>query len=235
MVSIPFWVLFLPFVSWKFRLSRCSGIESRYNRREPPLVFLSISAFALTMSLIREISKRGNDNLILTVWKYLSYYTTLSNILVFVWFAALTLKEQLPFSEFADNPNIASAITFYIVTVGVANYLLFGWQELSLIERISDLLVHAITPIISLVYWMFFIDKEGLQHSFLAYWLIFPLAYAFYTILHGKWSQFYPYEFTNIQLLGYKKVLLNTFALSISLVIGGTLFIFLGQFIGRLQ
>ncbi len=196
-------------------------------------VLFLITVFALIISLIREILKRGQDSVGVVVWKYFSYYTILSNLLVLIWFAALTFWPQLSVGRFAQNPNVATAITFYIVTVGIANYLIYGWLNLSLFERISDLLVHAVTPVITLSYWLFFVEKTQLQYSTLGYWLIFPLTYAAYTMSHGKWTQFYPYEFTNVQALGLNKVLLNALALSISLLIGGAFFIFIGKTLGR--
>jgi len=197
-------------------------------------VLFLITLVALAISLIREIIKRGQDSVGVVVWKYFSYYTTLSNLLVLFWFAALTFWPLLSVGLFAQNANVATAITFYIVTVGIANYLIYGWLNLSLFERISDLLVHAVTPLITLSYWLLFVEKAQLQYSMLGYWLIFPLTYATYTMSHGKWTHFYPYEFTNVQALGIKRVLLNALALSISLVVGGALFIFLGKSFGQL-
>ena len=196
-------------------------------------VLLLITACALLVSLAREIVKRDKDSIGIVIWKYFSYYTTLSNVLVLSWFAALTFWPQFLIGNLAQNPNVATAITFYIVTVGIANYLIYGWLNLSLFERVADLLVHAVTPLITFLYWLFFVEKIQLQYSLLGYWLIFPLSYAAYTMCHGKWTQFYPYEFTNVQALGLYKVLLNAFALSISLLIGGALFIFLGKTLGR--
>jgi hypothetical protein len=196
-------------------------------------VLLLITACALLVSLAREIVKRDKDSIGIVIWKYFSYYTTLSNVLVLSWFAALTFWPQFLIGNLAQNPNVATSITFYIVTVGIANYLIYGWLNLSLFERVADLLVHAVTPLITFLYWLFFVEKTQLQYSLLGYWLIFPLSYAAYTMCHGKWTQFYPYEFTNVQALGLYKVLLNAFALSISLLIGGALFIFLGKTLGR--
>lgn len=197
------------------------------------IVLFLITAVALTFSLIREMRKRGVDSVTVTVWKFFSYYTTLSNILVLIWSGIIIFSTSYPISAFAQNANIAAAITFYIVTVGIANYLIYGWVKLSLFERIADLFVHAITPIATLTYWLLFSDKQQLEYLYVGYWLIFPLSYAFYTMLHARWSKFYPYDFTNIQELGLKKVLLNTLALSICLVLGTTLFIFIGKAISQ--
>jgi hypothetical protein len=117
--------------------------------------------------------------------------------------------------------------------VGIANYLIYGWLSLPLVNRLSDLIVHAVTPLITLIYWLVVIDKESLQYTLLGYWFVFPLGYAFYTMVHGKWTGFYPYEFTNVQTLGIRKVLLNAVGLCVCLFIGGALFIYLGQTFGQ--
>jgi hypothetical protein len=124
-------------------------------------VLFLITALALIISLIREVRKRGHDSIGIVVWKYFSYYTTLSNLLVLIWFAALTFWPEQSVAQFANNPNVATAVTFYIVTVGIANYLIYGWLKLSLLERISDLLVHAVTPVVTFFYWFFFVEKRS--------------------------------------------------------------------------
>ncbi len=78
---------------------------------------------------------------------------------------ALTFWPEQSVAQFAKKPNVATAVTFYIVTVGIANYLIYGWLKLSLFERISDLLVHAVTPVSTLSYWFFFVEKTQLQYA----------------------------------------------------------------------
>ena len=63
------------------------------------------------------------------------FYATLSNLLVLLWSAALVFVPTHEIGAFAQNANVAAAITFYIVTVGIANYLIFGWLKLSFFER----------------------------------------------------------------------------------------------------
>ena len=197
------------------------------------LILLFITAFALIMSFITEFKKRGADSLALTIWKYFSYYTTLSNTLVLIMFAGLSFWSEHEIGLLLKDANVVAAITFYIVTVGIANYLIYGWQALSFHNRISDLLVHAVVPFTTAIYWLLEGDKQNLEFSKLGYWFIFPIAYAVYTMIHGKWSKFYPYDFTNIQELGLKVVLLNTLGLTFSLFIGSSIFILFGQTIGR--
>ena len=131
----------------------------------------------------------------------------------------------------AINSNVTSAITFYIVSVGVANYLIFGMPRLNLMYRLADLSVHAVTPVLTLIFWVVFMNKEDLSYSLIPYWLLYPLAYAIYTGLYGIWTKFYPYPFTNIQELGVAKVMFNAFGLSLCVLLGGAFFVTLGKFL----
>jgi hypothetical protein len=191
--------------------------------------FLLILFFALVASLVRETKNRGEDSILFAIWQYFSYYTVLTNILVFLWILNSVLWPSSDAAEFFNSSHVSTAITFYIVTVGGANYLIYGWQNLSFFDRIADTLVHAVTPVLTLIYWYFFSDKSTLSLSSIGYWLIYPVSYAVYTIGHGRWTKFYPYDFTNVEVLGLKKVLMSTLLLSVSLLVGGSLFILLGQ------
>lgn len=76
----------------------------------------------------------------------------ISNVLVSILFAALAFEPSNILSTLAEDANIVAAITVYITTVGIANYLIFGWLDLPLLDRIADLLVHAVIPVMTLCY-----------------------------------------------------------------------------------
>ena len=40
-------------------------------------------------------------------------------------------------------------------------------------------------------------------------WLVYPLGYAVYSLIHGAVTGFYPYPFINVGELGYDKMFLN--------------------------
>jgi hypothetical protein len=190
------------------------------------LVLLSIVFAGLVFGYFAELLKRGKDSISIATWKYLSYYTILTNILVFMWLVFKFFLPQTAAGQFALQQNVSAAVTFYIFTVGVANYLLYGWKKLNVIDRIYDLLVHAITPALTFIFWLVFIDKDKLAYGGIPYWLIYPVSYALYTAAHGKWTQFYPYDFTNTELLGTKRVMLNALYLSLVLLACASVFVF---------
>tara|TARA_R110001599_G_scaffold135972_1_gene314346 strand:- start:24086 stop:24667 length:582 start_codon:yes stop_codon:yes gene_type:complete len=191
-----------------------------------------VVSIALCFGFFVELKKRGDDSLFLATWKYFSYYTILTNLLVFIWISVQVFYPHSNFALFALDHNVSAAVTFYILTVGLANYLLYGWQVLTLPNRIYDLLVHAVTPILTFCYWFFYLSKIQLTYEYIPYWLIYPLTYAVYTTVHGNWTKFYPYDFTNIDVLGAKKVALNAFSLSVGVLLGASAFVFVSKNIG---
>lgn len=188
-----------------------------------------ITGIALLWHLAINIKQREADSVGAAVWKFFSYYTILTNILVCVWAMILVFKPSHTVYQLATNANVATAITFYIVTVGLGNYLIFGFPKLAPINLLIDTLVHAIVPLLTLMFWVFAQLKTDLSYLWVPYWLIYPLSYALYTSIHAHWTRFYPYPFCDVQTLGAKVVARNTSMLTISVLLAGYLFVGLGK------
>jgi hypothetical protein len=187
---------------------------------------------ALTFSFYMHLKERDSNSIKITIWKFFSFYTTLTNLLVCIWIYTLLYSPLSILGKFAANANVSAAVAFYLLTVGVGNYLILEFTKLSLASRISDILIHGVTPVATTFYWLVYINKGNLSYEFIPYWLIYPLSYALYTLAHGYWSRFYPYSFTNIRILGVKRVMINALITTICLLIGATLFVAIGKSIG---
>ncbi len=103
-----------------------------------------------------------------------------------------------------------TAILAYIIIVAVIyHYLLAklwnpqGW------ELLADTIEHVVTPALYVIDWVLFVPKGTLRWKSAFIWLLFPLAYAVYSLIHGAIMGFYPYPFINVSNLGYDKVLSN--------------------------
>lgn len=194
------------------------------------ILVITVVALGLILSLAVSIIERDDDSVIIAIWKFFSYYTTLTNLLVLIWIVILFVGRGAIY-QFAINANVGASITFYIFTVGLANYLIFGVPSGRWFSLVSDTLVHAIVPMLTLIYWLEVFPKQGIYFTYLPFWLIYPLAYALYTLLHSHWSRFYPYPFTNTEVLGRSKVIFNVIGLSLSVLVGGFVFIVLGKWL----
>jgi len=143
--------------------------------------------------------------------RYFSYFTIQTNILVAVCFTTLLLKPQSNWGRFFSRQQTLSAITVYIVIVGLIynTILRFLWEPEGL-QKIVDELLHSVIPLLVLFYWFVFTAKDRLQWKNVLPWLIYPFAYIVYVLVRGSVSGFYPYPFINTQRLGLDKVLVNS-------------------------
>ena len=142
--------------------------------------------------------------------RYFSFFTILTNILVAL---ALTLPWLAPdtrLGAFFTRPSVRTAILTYIIIVAVIyHYLLAklwnpqGWQLL------ADTIEHVVTPALYAIDWVLFVPKGTIRWKSAFVWLVYPLGYAVYSLIHGAVTGFYPYPFINAGELAYDKMFLN--------------------------
>lgn len=145
-----------------------------------------------------------------TVVRYFSFFTILTNLLVATAVSFLWLAPVSKGGRFFAKPAILTAITVYIVIVGVVynTVLRFLWKPQGL-QYITDELLHSVIPVLFLLCWLFFVNKRALQYKSAFHWLIYPLVYLVWVFLYGALSDYYPYPFVNVTELGYPRVLIN--------------------------
>lgn len=143
-----------------------------------------------------------------------SYLTNLTILLSAVSFSALALplsdSGANPVSRFFRKPQVITAVVAYMIFVGIAYNLLLRqlWQPTGFRALVNESL-HTVTPLLALVYWIFFVPRFQPSLKKCLLWLIYPLGYLSITLWRGGSSGFYPYPFINVRDLGYPHVLLN--------------------------
>ena len=93
---------------------------------------------------------------------------------------------------------------------------------------VVDELLHSVIPVLFILFWVIFTPTEGLKYKQAFSWLIYPVVYMLYAVIHGAITKFYPYMFVDVTRHGYGKVLTNAslilfaiFALSLILIATG--------------
>lgn len=157
---------------------------------------------------------------------YFGFFTILGNLMVGFALAAPLIKP----SGFFERPGVRTAIAIYILVVGVIFFLLlrdvykptgFGWW--------LNISLHYVMPPVYLADWVWFVDKRGLRFGQIPYWLIFPLLYAVYVLIHGVESGYYPYPFLDVRQFGYGQVLVNMAGLAAMFGVLGAGFVAVGR------
>jgi hypothetical protein len=80
-------------------------------------------------------------------------------------------------------------------------------------------------PILYIIDWLIFAEKQPIFYKHLPYWLIFPAVYGVTSIIRGLLTNVYPYPFLNVAELGIGSVLFNMFGLVAVFAVVGPVFI----------
>jgi len=144
------------------------------------------------------------------VFRFFSYFTVQSNILVAV---AATMLAPDPDRDGRAWRAVSLAGIVGITATGVIHYLLrrplldlTGWSA------ITDTMLHVAVPLLAVVGWLLFGPRPRIDRTTVGLTLLGPLAYMIYTVVAGEIGDWYPYPFTDVGALGYPRVLLNAVA-----------------------
>jgi len=146
-----------------------------------------------------------------TILRFFAYFTINTNILLALCFTFIGLGIRTNTGRFFSRPSVVTAITVYIIIVGlVYNTILRSlWQPQGL-QMIVDEILHSVTPVLFILFWVIFTPTEELKWKYAFSWLIYPLVYIFYALIFGAVTKFYPYLFVDVSRHGYIKALSNT-------------------------
>jgi hypothetical protein len=165
---------------------------------------------------------------------YFSYFTILSNILVALTLTAAALAPQSSLGRLLLRPTVATATALYITVTGLVYwvilsklYQLQGWT------LIYDRLLHYVVPPGYVVYWLCFVPKGTLHLRHVPAWLIFPLLYGAWTLVHGAIGGWYPYPFVNVTTHGHPRVFLNILEFVVFFSLVGSIYVLVDRLLGR--
>lgn len=165
-----------------------------------------------------------------SVTRYFSYFTINSNLMVAI--CATILLVNPAATNLFTRQSVQTAIAVYIFIVALIYNLVlrFLWSPEGL-QMVLDELEHVINPLLFLVYWVLFSNKDKLPSNAFWPWLIFPLVYLFLVLIRGGLSGFYPYPFLDITKLGVQSVISNCIAITLLFIGTSAAFRFIGAYI----
>jgi len=126
-----------------------------------------------------------------SLWIMLRYFTILTNLIVAVVFTGLALGQ----SAFA-RPSLLGGTTMAIVLVGIVNHLLLrGLLELSGGAMLADTILHYVTPISVVIFWLLLAPKGELTGRNPPQWAAYPFVYLLYALVRGSAEGKFAYPF----------------------------------------
>jgi len=185
----------------------------------------------------------------------LVYYTNLSNALTVIYYALRCIGRACGISAPSFMAVFFSPLSHYILAVMITvTFIIYHFTLLPAVKktpeafgwfgnyrRFSNLCVHYIVPLATLIYWLLLGDKRGLYWWAPLAWIVFPLLYAGCVLLRGRSGKNltdtnspYPYEFLDPIAIGWPKLGKTALALLAMFVALGYLLWGAGKLIGLL-
>jgi hypothetical protein len=148
------------------------------------------------------------------IFFFFSFFTILTNSLI-AFETILTLITPKSWAgAFFSSPAVRTGTAIYIAVVGIVYSLVLRelWNPEGA-QKLADLVLHDLVPILYVAWWFFFVPKNGLRWKHAVWWLAYPFAYLVYTMVRGRIVGTYPYPFLDVSALGYWRVLANAMVL----------------------
>jgi hypothetical protein len=215
-----------------------TSVETATSLTRPTRSVLALIAalawLALVLQLLLMVQQAAPGAWLNAVVNYLSFFTILTNLLVAL---VATLPLLMPHSaagQFFLRPSIQTATAVYITIVGVTYSLLLRrmWNPHGT-QKIADVLLHDVVPVLYVAFWIFLVPKFTLRWSDAVRWLAYPIAYMLYTLARGFVSNWYPYYFIDVDTIGWSRALIHAAALLVAFFGLGLLFIAIGRWTAR--
>ena len=193
------------------------------------IVIMKLGWFAIAAQFyLIQINNPGS--FVGTSINFFSYFTILTNILVSVCVMMLFFSADGSKNFFVRNKTV-SAVAVYIFIVGlVYNLLLRSTWNPEGLQKFTDELLHTVIPLLFVIYWIAFVPKNELTWKDALPWLIYPLVYSVYTLIHGVMANWYPYPFIDPDKIGWNSVAINSVFVLIAFLVVSLIFITAGKF-----
>ena len=163
---------------------------------------------------------------------FFSYFTVLSNILItsiFLYFGFFNPRKISRSLEWLYGASVlymcVTGIIYWSILVNAHSLALDPWINLTL---------HGVMPIAVFLGWLLFPITKRLVYKNALQWLIPPLLFILYTLIHGHFINWYPYPFLSpVASGGYFKVLINVAVILFGTGIVGLILVWLGNSLGK--
>ncbi|MGY5882381.1 Pr6Pr family membrane protein [Modestobacter lacusdianchii] len=167
------------------------------------LLALVVGAAVLT-DLVRTVDGAGSAT---PVIRYLSYFTIQSNLLVVA--AAATLARDPHQDGRGWRVLRLDALLGITVTGLVYTVVLAPTIHLQGLSWWTNVAMHYVSPVATLLGWLLLGPRPRITGATVLAALVWPLAYAGYTLAHGAVTGWYPYPFLDVGVLGLDVALGN--------------------------
>jgi len=171
-----------------------------------------------------------------SVVQFFSFFTILSNILVGLCVGSLLATAFSGSNNFLTRPPVLTAVTVYITVVGLGYAFLLRhlWNPQGL-QWVADELLHSVSPILFVLFWLIFVPKKELNYTHILSWMVFPFLYIVFILIRGALADTYPYPFIDVNELGYVQVTTTMLVFTGAFIFLSAMFVLAGKVISKMK
>jgi hypothetical protein len=208
-----------------------TGMTTR-SERTAAVVLALVGLFGLVLQYYLMLEATRDLSLGKSTLRFFSYFTIQATILVVLMLLAFALRSKI--EEWTVHPFERSAIASYIVVVALVYVTTLRelWSPQGA-QWLADVLLHYVMPLAYLAFWLFVMRKAGLRWYDPLLWLIYPLFYLGFVLVHGRFTGFYPYPFIDVAKLGYGAMMLNAVGIAAAFAASGFVILVVSRLLAR--
>jgi hypothetical protein len=210
-----------------------TGMTTR-SERIVAMTLATIGLFALVLqyTLLLQVTSGQGLSWGKGTLRFLSYFTIQANILVVLMLVAFALRPKI--EEWTVHPFERSAIASYIVVVALVYVTTLRdlWAPQGA-QWFADVLLHYVMPLAYLAFWLVVMRKAGLRWYDPLLWLIYPVFYLGFVLVHGRFTGFFPYPFIDVGKLGYGAMMFNALGVAMAFAVSGFAVLVISRLLAR--
>lgn len=167
--------------------------------------------------------------------RFFSFFTIVGNLLVALTTGFAVFGPAAPAGSFFARPRVRAGVAVYIAIVcGIYITILRHLWNPQGAQWWADAALHYAVPVLYLAWWVLGVAHGALRWSDVPRWLLFPLAYVVWVLIHGAWLHWYPYPFVDVDVLGATTAGRNIIGMMVLFAVAGSVIVALDRRLGRM-
>lgn len=185
-------------------------------------------ALALQLALLLATQATVGRGSTYAVLLYLGFFTILTNGFCAAVLTAYTLRPPPRAPNLFCRPWVMTSAAASIAIVGAVYFLVLrhAWEPAGL-QRVVDIALHYIVPLLFLAFWWAAVRRGFLRWADLTRMLLYPLLYLVYVFVRGALTGLYPYFFIDVHDIGYGAAMRNALGMLLAYVAVSALLVLL--------
>jgi hypothetical protein len=208
-----------------------TGMTTR-SERIAAVVLVLVGLFGLVLQYYLLLEATKDLSLSKSTLRFFSFFTIQADILAVLMLLSFALRPKI--EEWTVHPFERSAIASYIVVVALVYVTTLRelWAPQGA-QWLADVLLHYFVPLAYLAFWLCVMRKAGLRWYDPLLWLIYPIFYFGFVLVHGRFTGFYPYPFIDVAKLGYGGMMLNALGIGAAFLASGYVILVVSRLLAR--